>query len=249
MSLGYSTASSTASQGQPIDAVMIDLDGTLIDTLDDFLVVLNATLADLKFGPIERHFVECTVGQGSQHLIASTLAYVGAPPSLFELAWARYVHHYTRLNGQQAALYPGVMQGLQRIQAQGLPMACLTNKPLAFATALLEKKTLTPFFKVIFGGDSFEHKKPHPQPLLEACRVLGSVPERTLMLGDSSNDAQAARAAGCPVLLVRYGYNHGQSVEAVDADGWLDRLDAIDWGGVWLASGAQTVAHRVAKSL
>ena len=79
----------------------------------------------------------------------------------------------------------------------------------------------------MFGGDAFEHKKPHPQPLLKACEALGSAPARTLMVGDSSNDAQAARAAGCPVVLVTYGYNHGEPVTAVDADAWLDSLAAL----------------------
>jgi phosphoglycolate phosphatase len=76
----------------------------------------------------------------------------------------------------------------------------------------------------VFGGDSFERKKPDPLPLIGTCQALGTEPVRTLMLGDSSNDAQAARAAGCPVLLVTYGYNHGQPVRAVDADGFVDSL-------------------------
>nr|MBP8840299.1 HAD-IA family hydrolase [Giesbergeria sp.] len=89
---------------------------------------------------------------------------------------------------------------------------------------LLRAKGLEGFFEHVFGGDSFEKKKPDPQPLLKTCAALGTAPARTLMVGDSSNDAQAARAAGCPVVLTTYGYNHGQPVRAVDADGWVDSL-------------------------
>ena len=106
-------------------------------------------------------------------------------------------------------------------------MACLTNKPTAFARALLQHKGLDGFFSRVFGGDAFERKKPDPLPLIRTCEALGTWPARTLMVGDSSNDAQAARAAGCPVLLVTYGYNHGEPVRAVDADGFVDSLAAL----------------------
>ena len=89
---------------------------------------------------------------------------------------------------------------------------------------LLRAKGLDGFFEQVFGGDSFEKKKPDPLPLRKTCQALGSAPARTLMVGDSSNDAQAARAAGCPVVLTTYGYNHGQPVRAVDADAWVDSL-------------------------
>jgi len=109
-------------------------------------------------------------------------------------------------------------------------LACLTNKPLAFAAKLLADKDLSGFFALTFGGDSFERKKPDPLPLLKTCQALGTLPGQTLMVGDSSNDAQAARAAGCPVVLVRYGYNHGQPVDTVDADGhWDDFRAFTEW--------------------
>ena len=106
-------------------------------------------------------------------------------------------------------------------------LACLTNKPTAFARPLLAIKGLDGFFEVMFGGDAFERKKPDPLPLLKACEALGTQPARTLMVGDSSNDAQAARAAGCPVVLVSYGYNHGEPIRGVDADGFVDSLADI----------------------
>jgi phosphoglycolate phosphatase len=117
-------------------------------------------------------------------------------------------------------VYPGVVDGLLALQQAGLKLACLTNKPVGFARELLKLKGLDGFFSVVFGGDSFERKKPDPLPLLKTCESLGTVPARTLMIGDSSNDARAARAAGCPVVLVTYGYNHGEPVRERGC-GWV----------------------------
>lgn len=213
-----------------IEAAIVDLDGTMVDTLGDFVVVLNRMLADLQLPAVERGFVERTVGQGSEHLLRCTLALsqgAAGVQQLFPQAWARYEHHYLAINGDHADVYPGVVEGLERLAAQGLKLACTTNKPTAFARPLLEKKGLARYFGVLFGGDAFERKKPDPLPLLKTCEALGTTPARTLMLGDSSNDAKAARAAGCPVALVTYGYNHGEPVRGVDADAFIDRLDQL----------------------
>lgn len=211
----------------PLQAAIVDLDGTMVDTLGDFCAALNRMLADLGLPAVPAAAVATLVGKGSEHLIRSVLAHVGAEPARYDTAWERYQHHYAAINGRHAQVYPGVREGLQALQARGLALACLTNKPTAFARALLRDKGLDGFFAQVFGGDAFARKKPDPLPLLATCAALGSVPGRTLMLGDSSNDAQAARAAGCPVVLVTYGYNHGEPVRAVDADGWVDRLDAL----------------------
>lgn len=208
----------------PLQAAIVDLDGTMVDTLGDFDVALNAVLADLQLPPVDRAFIARTVGKGSDHLIRSTLAAVGADPALAQPAWAAYQRHYLAINGRHAAVYPGVVEGLQRLRDAGLRLACLTNKPGAFARPLLAAKGLDRFFSHVFGGDAFARKKPDPLPLLETCRALGPPPAATLMLGDSSNDALAARAAGCPVVLVSYGYNHGRPIREVDADAYVDSL-------------------------
>ena len=209
-------------------AAIVDLDGTLIDTIDDFVVALGAMLGELGFAPVARDFVERTVGQGSAHLIRSTLAEVGAPADLYDRAWASYQRHYLAINGAHAQVFPGVVAGLERLKDRGVRLACLTNKPTAFARPLLAKKGLAGYFAFVFGGDAFARQKPDPLPLLETCKVLGTAPSATWMIGDSVNDARAARAAGCPVILVTYGYNHGEPVRSVDADGFVDRLDEID---------------------
>jgi phosphoglycolate phosphatase len=211
-----------------LQAAIVDLDGTMVDTLGDFVVVLNETLADLSLPPVERGFVERTVGKGSEHLIRRTLEHAGADPALFSQAWQRYQQHYLAINGRHAAVYPGVVEGLERLRERGLKLACLTNKPTAFAQPLLASKGLDRYFSLVFGGDAFERKKPDPLPLIKTCAALEAPPSRTLMIGDSSNDARAARAAGCPVALVTYGYNHGEPVQGVDADAFVDRLDQLD---------------------
>ncbi len=213
-----------------VRAAIIDLDGTLVDTLGDFVVAINATLAELGLGSVDRAFLERTVGKGSEHLIRTTLAERGADAAhaLYDTALAAYQRHYLAVNGLHSSVYPGAVEGLERLHAQGIKLACLTNKPTAFARPLLASKRLDGFFAVVHGGDAFERKKPDPLPLVKTCEALGVPPEHTLMVGDSSNDARAARAAGCPVLLVSYGYNHGEPVDAVDCDGVIDRLDRIE---------------------
>jgi phosphoglycolate phosphatase len=212
----------------PFQAAIVDLDGTMVDTLGDFVAVLRLTLTELGLPVVDRAFVEHTIGKGSEHLIRSTLVHVGADAALYDAAWAAYQRHYLVLNGQHSDVYPGVVEGLQRLRDAGLRLACLTNKPVAFARPLLASKGLDGFFDVVFGGDSFARKKPDPLPLLETCKALGTLPAQTLMIGDSRNDAQAGHAAGCPVVLVRYGYNHGEPIEQVPALAHVERLDRLD---------------------
>jgi phosphoglycolate phosphatase len=229
-------------QASSLRAAIVDLDGTMIDTLGDFEVALNRALADLGLPSVTRALVERTVGKGSEHLIRSVLSHQLALPevqglanvcearnvdSLYEAAWLRYQHHYLAINGQFADVYPGVADGLRQLRKAGWQLACLTNKPLSFAKPLLQTKGLDQFFTHVFGGDSFERKKPDPLPLFKTCEALGLHPSQALMVGDSSNDAQAARAAGCPVVLVTYGYNHGEPVHQVDADGYIDDLTEL----------------------
>jgi phosphoglycolate phosphatase len=206
------------------DAAIVDLDGTMVDTLGDFVAALNAMLADLALPGVDAPTVGAMVGKGSEHLIGSVLRHVAAPPALYDRAFEAYQRHYRDVNGRHSTVYAGVADGLRALRGRGLRLACLTNKPTAFARPLLAAKGLDGFFDAVFGGDAFERKKPDPLPLLKTCEALGSLPARTLMIGDSSNDARAARAAGCPVVLVTYGYNHGEPVRDVDADGFVDSL-------------------------
>ena len=211
----------------PIAAAIVDLDGTMVDTVGDFEQALARTLADLGLPPVDRAFIARTVGRGSMHLLTQTLARAGGAPELLQPAWTHYQRHYADVNGTHADVYPGVAEGLAAMRARGWQLACVTNKPRAFALALLEAKGLRAFFAQVFGGDSFERHKPDPLPLIKACEALGTPPAHTLMVGDSRNDAEAARAAGCPVVLVGYGYNHGEPVADARPDRVLARLDEL----------------------
>ncbi len=217
-----------ASIPSALHAAIVDLDGTMVDTQGDFVVALGLTLTELGLPVVDRAFVEQTVGKGSEHLLRTTLAHVGGDVGLFDAAWAGYQRHYLAINGRHSEVYAGVVEGLERLRAAGLRLACLTNKPAEFARPLLVDKGLAGYFECVFGGDDFPRKKPDPLPLVETCKALGTLPQHTLMIGDSSNDAQAARAAGCPVALVSYGYNHGEPIRAVPADQYLDRIDELD---------------------
>ncbi|MDO9235518.1 MAG: HAD-IA family hydrolase [Aquabacterium sp.] len=224
-----------------IQAAIIDLDGTMVDTLGDFVIVLRHTLSDMGFHPVEiervgRGFVSLTVGKGTEDLLRRSMAHAwGLAPDDAEVlaslpeALKHYHGHYPAINGMHSDVFPGVAEGLQQLRALKLPLACLTNKPTAFAKQLLERKGLLPYFDHVFGGDAFERKKPDPLPLIKTCEALGASTAQTLMIGDSSNDAQAAGAAGCPVLLVTYGYNHGHPVAEVPALAHVARLDQVDW--------------------
>lgn len=230
-------------------AAILDLDGTLVHTLGDFAEALKRMLRDLPEPyasyTVHPEAIEPLIGKGSENLIKSLLDLVDSAPAaikkgssaiqaptsiaLFELACARYQAHYADVNGQFATVYSGVLEGLQAFKALGWPLACVTNKPTAFAQDLLRATGLDSFFTLTLGGDAVARKKPDPLPLQLACQRMGVAPQQTVMVGDSSNDAQAARAAGCPVWLMTYGYNHGRSVRAVDADGFAESLSALPW--------------------
>ena len=218
---------SSAFSHSRVDAAIVDLDGTMVDTLGDFERALALTLADLLLPAVDRAFIARTVGRGSQHLLRQTLAQVGGPADLQALAWERYQHHYAAINGTHAEVYPGVREGLAAMRGRGWRLACVTNKPRAFAVDLLAAKGLAALFEQVFGGDSFERQKPDPLPLIRTCEALGCAPARPLMIGDSRNDCEAARAAGCPVVLVSYGYNHGEPVAAARPDRVIGRLDEL----------------------
>jgi phosphoglycolate phosphatase len=210
-----------------IRAAIIDLDGTMLHTVPDFELALNGMRAEFGLAPVDQATIEPMVGKGSEKLIRDVLAldYDDARiDAVFDQAMAAYQRHYLAINGQRSTLFPEVIEGLRALKALGLRLACVTNKPVAFTTPLLEQKGLAPWFELVYGGDSLPKKKPDPLPLLQVCRDFGLAPEAVVAIGDSSNDAEAARAAGCFVLTVPYGYNHGRPVQSINSDGIVDSL-------------------------
>ncbi|HVL76254.1 MAG TPA: phosphoglycolate phosphatase [Noviherbaspirillum sp.] len=215
-----------------IRAAIVDLDGTMVDTAPDFLVAINRMREELGLGPLDIETIKRFVGKGTENLMRRVLAEdydESGVEQHYARALASYTTHYLAINGQYSRLYPGVKEGLESLRAKGLRLACVTNKPIAFALPLLEKTGLAGFFEIVYGGDSLPRKKPDPMPLLQVCTDFGVTPRQVVAIGDSSNDAQAARAAGCRVLTVPYGYNHGEPIQAVDSDGIVPTLrDAAD---------------------
>jgi phosphoglycolate phosphatase len=210
-----------------IRAAIIDLDGTMLHTVPDFELALNGMRAGFGLAPITTATIEPMVGKGSEKLIRDVLAldYDAARiDAVFDEAMAAYQRHYLAINGQRSTLYPDVLEGLQALKELGLRLACVTNKPVAFAKPLLAQKGLAPFFELLYGGDSLPKKKPDPLPLLQVCADFDLAPATVVAIGDSSNDADAARAAGCFVLTVPYGYNHGMPVQTIHSDGIVDSL-------------------------
>jgi phosphoglycolate phosphatase len=128
------------------------------------------------------------------------------------------------MNGRHTTVYPGVRDGLAKLADERIPLACVTNKSTRFALPLLELVGFSKYFEHVVGGDTVARKKPHPAPLLHACAAFMIAPREMLMIGDSVNDTQAARAAGCPVFCVPYGYNEGRDVHTLDSDAVVGTL-------------------------
>lgn len=210
-----------------IRAAIIDLDGTMVHTAPDFHIAINRMRGELGLAPLDIDTITDFVGKGTENLVRRVLGVdhgLADVELLFPHALASYQKHYLAINGDYSTMYAGVREGLDVLRAKGLRLACVTNKPIAFAEPLLEKNGLRHYFDIVYGGDSLPKKKPDPYPLLKVCEDFNLQPAQVVAIGDSSNDAQAARAAGCWVLNVPYGYNHGQPIHDVDSDGIVSTL-------------------------
>ncbi|MCX7892097.1 MAG: phosphoglycolate phosphatase [Burkholderiales bacterium] len=200
---------------KPIRAVLFDLDGTLVDSAADLAAAANRMLAALGLPPRSVEDVKTYVGKGIPRLVHRAL--LGrldgdADPVLHARALALFEAAYAEESGRHSAVFAGVTEGLARLRAAGLALACVTNKAERFTLDLLAAKGLDGYFDVVVSGDSTPVKKPDPGPFLHACERLGVAPAEAFVIGDSANDVAAARAAGIPILCVPYGYNEGVPV-------------------------------------
>ncbi|HEX2518147.1 MAG TPA: phosphoglycolate phosphatase [Castellaniella sp.] len=212
--------------------ILFDLDGTLIDTIPDLAGAANAMRLDMGMTPISQDILATYVGKGMEQLVIRSLGHEGQPAEmdLVMRGLARYTDHYRKLNGKRSHLYPGVLAGLQDFQAQGMRLAVVTNKSTEFALPLLRQQGLTDFFDAIVCGDTCPRKKPDPMPLFHACSLLDIQPAQALFIGDSINDALAARAAGMRMLALPYGYNEGNPVQSLPADAIVGSIiEAARW--------------------
>lgn len=225
---------STAHDSLGWQGVLLDLDGTLLDTLPDLAASANEARQALDMPLLDETLIRTFVGKGADNLIKRTLAArLDAPepdPEIFKQARTVFFEHYRATNGDRAVMYPGVREGLQKLADMGLPLAVVTNKPHDFSVPLLERTGLMPFMQLVVGGDTCARRKPDPDPILHACQALAIDPRASMTIGDSMNDALAARAAGGAVLVVPYGYNEGEPVTTLPVDGIVATIDeAVDW--------------------
>jgi phosphoglycolate phosphatase len=205
----------------PIRAVLVDLDGTLLDTVPDLAAAVNRTHAELGLPLREVRLIATFVGKGLPTLVRRALAGTldgDVDEALFARAWAAFDRHYAAESGRQAKPYAGAREGIARMRALGLRLACVTNKSERFTLALLRDTGFLQAFEFAVCGDTVARKKPDPAPIVHACERLGVRPDEALVIGDSANDVLAARAAGCPVWCVPYGYNEGRPFESLACD-------------------------------
>ncbi len=209
--------------------IVFDLDGTLVDSVPDLAAAVDRMRLQLGLTPAGEEKVRGWVGNGAALLVRRALADSADPAQAAQVSDELHLQGlqifrtcYHEENGLQTRLYPGVQEVLQALSGLGVPLAIVTNKPLDFTTPLLEKMGLTPLFRMVVGGECLPHKKPHPLPLLHVCEQLGVSPAQALMVGDSRNDIEAAKAAGLVSAAMTYGYNHGEPVAASNPDWLLD---------------------------
>jgi phosphoglycolate phosphatase len=211
-----------------VKMVMIDLDGTLIDSAPDIAASANRMLAALGMATYEQDQVAKWIGNGVSRLVKRALTgAMDAEPDadLFRRGYAIFLEAYAELVSDQSRPYPGVVEGLEELQAAGFQLACITNKAEAFTLPLLKDLGLEKYFKLIVSGDSLPRKKPDPLPLRHACEYFGISPDHGVLIGDSVNDTRAARSAGMPVILVTYGYNRGQDVRELEPEAVIQSLE------------------------
>lgn len=216
--------------------VLFDLDGTLVDSVPDLAYCIDKTMSMVGLPERGVKTVRLWVGNGIEKLVARAVAnsLEGEPEGeTYEQALAVFLETYRQNHAQRSTVYPGVIEGLNWLQQQGIRMACVTNKAYEFTVPLLKKTGLFDYFDVVVGGDTCRHKKPHPAPLLHGIKALSGEVSQTLMVGDSKSDINAARAAGCPVIAVPYGYNHGEDIAQYQPDFILPSLAQLPECGLF----------------
>ena len=212
----------------PVSAkvLLLDLDGTLLDTAGDIATAVNRMRAAFGFSPLEVNVVRQYIGRGTANLVSQSMknavGELGASAS--KVAVMQFEKQYEGCLADTSRAFPRVFEALELFREKSFRLACVTNKAERFTVPLLEKSGLAPYFELIVSGDTLDEKKPHPLPIQHAAKHFGVNVEEVVMIGDSMHDAAAARAAGCPVLIVPYGYNEGQELRGLDCDAFIDDL-------------------------
>lgn len=213
-------------------AILFDLDGTLIDTVPDLADAANAMRTELNMPAISNDTIGTYIGRGIESLINRTLGHggVAVDEAMFNHGIELFRKYYGQFNGAKARLYPDVIAGLESFKELGARLAIVTNKSIEFVPGLLAHMGISQYFDVMVGGDTCTEKKPDPMPLLHACNLFDIGPKEALFIGDSINDSIAAKACNMDMLVVPYGYNEGEPVQNLPANAIVDTvLDAAQW--------------------
>ncbi len=209
--------------GFHFEAVLFDLDGTLVDTLPDIAAAMNGALEEFGLRTLEVAHIGAFIGKGPRVLAQRVLDSqrtlgADARARLVEPLLTTYLRHYEAQIGKHGQIFPGVLDCLRDLSARGLKLGVVTNALQHLAEAILARFGIAPHLQIVLGGDRVSRHKPHPEPLWEACRALDVAPHLTLMVGDSANDVAAAQAAGCAVVCVPHGYNEGEPASSLGCD-------------------------------
>ena len=211
-----------------VQAIVIDLDGTMLNTAPQLSEAANRMLRDMDYAPVSQELLASYIGNGISWLVKRALTgdmHATPDAALYDHALPIFEKHYTELL-LESKVFEDVIEGLDTMRAAGFRLGCITNKVERYTTPLLAGVGLAKYFEIVLAGDTLPEKKPHPMPLLHAAKFFGVPIEQLLLIGDSLNDTLAARAAGCPVFCVPYGYNHGEPVETLDLDAVIANLSA-----------------------
>ncbi len=219
------------------EMVLIDVDGTLVDSVPDLAYCVDEMLKALDMPVRGEERVRHWVGNGVERLVCRGLIndLNGEPDeALFEKAMPIFNALYAENTSKRSCLYPGVKEALEFLRTTDVKIGCVTNKAAQFTLPILKDLGIADYFEIVICGDTLEKKKPDPMPLLHAAEQLAVLPQNSLMLGDSMSDVKAARAAGFSIICMSYGYNHGEDIRDYHPDAVVDRMDEIkqliDWG-------------------
>lgn len=212
------------------DMFLVDLDGTLIDTVPDLAYCVDMMLAELEMPARGEDRVREWVGNGVERLVRRALInqLEGEPEeALFQRAYPLFLDLYAEHTSDRSRAFPGVREGLEFLKSTGRPLGCVTNKASRFTEPLLKDLGLAGDFSLTITGDSLPKKKPDPLPLLHAAQHFQVDPRDSMLIGDSISDVKAARAAGFSIICVSYGYNHGRDIQTARPDAVIDALTEL----------------------
>ncbi|MGW8228308.1 MAG: phosphoglycolate phosphatase [Gammaproteobacteria bacterium] len=207
--------------------VLIDVDGTLVDSVPDLAYCVDEMMQQLGMPTHGEAKVRNWVGNGVERLVRRALIgkLEGEPDeALYDRAYPVFLELYSENTSKRSCLYPGVKEGLEYLKGEGYKIGCVTNKAAQFTEPLLKDLGVYDYFSIVISGDTLPKKKPDPMPLLHAAKFFNVDPEQALMIGDSISDVKAARAAGFRIVCMSYGYNHGVDIHEAKPDGVMDSM-------------------------